>query len=103
MPGACRYFETTCCSFIVGSITTRCFNSKVRLTKDEPYKTLCTSSDVKSTTRPNKMHVVQRVEVPPPLSQVTVRYVRLLIHRPATRYGASIWRLQVWGNAYFNS
>ena len=26
-----------------------------------------------------------------------VRYVRLIIHRPATDWGSSIWRLQLWG------
>lgn len=26
-----------------------------------------------------------------------IRYVKLLIHRPSTRWGSSIWRLQVWG------
>lgn len=26
-----------------------------------------------------------------------VRYVRLIIHAPATEWGSSIWRLQIWG------
>lgn len=26
-----------------------------------------------------------------------VRYVRLVIHAPATEWGSSIWRLQIWG------
>ena len=26
-----------------------------------------------------------------------VRYVRLSIHKPATEWGSSIWRLQLWG------
>lgn len=29
--------------------------------------------------------------------RITVRYVRLTIHRPATEWGSSIWRLQLWG------
>ena len=29
--------------------------------------------------------------------QNSVRYVRLLIHSPATEWGSSIWRLQIWG------
>jgi hypothetical protein len=32
-----------------------------------------------------------------PALPATVRYVKLLIHRPSTRWGSSIWRLQVWG------
>lgn len=27
----------------------------------------------------------------------SVRYVRLTIHSPATEWGSSIWRLQIWG------
>ncbi len=26
-----------------------------------------------------------------------IRQVKLLIHRPSTRWGSSIWRFQVWG------
>jgi hypothetical protein len=26
-----------------------------------------------------------------------VRYVRLIIHAPATEWGSSLWRLQIWG------
>jgi hypothetical protein len=60
----------------------------------------------------DKMHVIQDVRMSPPsrggtvtgmlgtIGQQPVRYIRLLIKRPATRYGASIWRLQVYGIPY---
>ena len=32
-----------------------------------------------------------------PVMESGVRYVRLTIHAPATAWGSSIWRLQIWG------
>lgn len=72
---------------------------QVRKTRDEEFSTLCTSRHIASTRQPDKLHVVQTVAVPEHKRQMPVRYVRLVIHKPATRYGASIWRLQVWGSA----
>jgi hypothetical protein len=25
------------------------------------------------------------------------RYVKLVIHKPATQWGSSVWRFQIWG------
>lgn len=33
----------------------------------------------------------------PSVLESGVRYVRLTIHAPATEWGSSIWRLQIWG------
>jgi hypothetical protein len=37
-----------------------------------------------------QMRMMQAVPQP-------IRYIKLLIHRPSTRWAPSIWRLQVWG------
>ena len=52
---------------------------------------------ITSTKRPSKMHIIHFADVMPDARARRVRYVRLRIHRPATRFGSSIWRLQVWG------
>ena len=74
---------------------------QVRSSVGAEYTVLCTGRDIVRTERPSKMHIIQHIPVPASRlqQQRTARYVRLLIHRPATRYGASIWRLQVWGRA----
>jgi len=64
---------------------------------DEPYLDLCSSAHITSATHPNKMHSIQTVAVPSVNTNVAVRFVRLLIHRPGTRFGSSIWRFHVWG------
>jgi hypothetical protein len=53
------------------------------------------------------MHFVQNVSLSadlaratdsgPPASWAVARWVRLVIDRPSTQWGASLWRLQVWG------
>lgn len=53
-----------------------------------------------------KWHVLQEVPLPPRdgggggggRDGGAIRTVRLTIHSPATQWGASLWRLQVWGH-----
>jgi hypothetical protein len=77
-------------------VTQSVSSQQVRTTEAEPFATLCTSKEVSSSTRAGKMHIVQEVRLPTSPIR-TARFVRLRIHRPATRFGSSIWRLQVWG------
>lgn len=55
---------------------------------------LATSSNIVST-RLSHQHVIQEIVID---KQERIRRVRLTILRPSTRWGSSIWRLQVWGS-----
>jgi allantoicase len=41
-------------------------------------------------------HIVH--ELPASSARAVGRWVRLLIHQPATHWGTSVWRFQVWGH-----
>lgn len=44
----------------------------------------------------SKYHLLQQADVPE-INRNPVRKVRLTIHRPSTRWGVSVWRVQLWG------
>ena len=45
----------------------------------------------------DKQHIIQTAKVEQPRLKPPVRYVRLSIRRPATRWGSSIWRMHIYG------
>lgn len=49
----------------------------------------------------SSLHFVQDLRVPldgaAPGATPSVRWIRLLIARPSTQWGSSLWRVHVWG------
>jgi len=62
---------------------------------NEQWLTLCTSQQQAMTTTQNSKHVIHEVIL---AKETIVKLVRLLIKRPSTRWGSSVWRFQVWGS-----
>lgn len=60
---------------------------------------LVTSTHARTTSR-SKQHLVQEVSISPNNQKLRVQKVRLVIHHPSTRWGVSIWRLQLWGTDF---
>lgn len=73
------------------------YGKQGKAAESQEYAIICDNQHILSTTRPDKMHVIQSVRVPSTGISRQVRYVRVVIHKPATRYGSSIWRFQIWG------
>lgn len=65
---------------------------RARLYEDAGWATLAVASDARQLHVTEK-HVVQEVTLP----ASSARYVRLIIHKPSTRWGSSLWRFQIWG------
>lgn len=65
---------------------------RARLYEDAGWATLAVGSDARQMSTTDK-HIVQEVSLP----ASSARYVRLIIHKPSTRWGSSLWRFQVWG------
>lgn len=61
---------------------------------NDKWTTLCTSQEAETTTQ-NSKHVVHEVTLS---KAVIVKLVQLLIKRPSTRWGSSVWRFQLWGS-----
>jgi hypothetical protein len=64
-----------------------------RLTQDETWSEVAVGSAAAQTSA-SDMHVIHEL---PARAGAAGRYVRLLIHQPATRWGTSVWRFQVHG------
>ena len=72
---------------------------RARLYEDGGWATIAVGTDAVSVTdsqqqQQQQQHVMQQVILP---VDIRARYLRLLIHEPATRWGSSLWRFQVWG------
>jgi len=59
-----------------------------------PLVTYNTGSPVETKT---KQHVEHELTVPGRASRLPITKLRLEIHRPATRWGVSVWRFNAWG------
>ena len=67
---------------------------RARLYEDSSWATLAVGTESSSVSSSLPQHVIQQVLLPP---GARARYIKLLIHSPATRWGSSLWRFQVWG------
>jgi hypothetical protein len=69
---------------------------RARLYEDGGWATIALGTDAVSvlTDSQPQQHVMQQVILP---VDIRARYIRLIIHEPATRWGSSLWRFQVWG------
>lgn len=64
---------------------------------EESWTTIAESRQMKVKSR-SKHHVIQEVVLDSRLQHnKKIRFVRLLIHSPSTKWGSSVWRFQVWG------
>jgi len=79
-----------------------------RLNEADPWRAVATGAEAAETRRAEQ-HVVQELSIAEAgtggagaatgasAAALAARFVRLVIHEPATRWGASLWRLQVKG------
>ena len=70
---------------------------RARLYEDAGWATIAVGTEAVTVTPTDSQklqHVMQQVILP---VNIRARYIRLLIHEPATRWGSSLWRFQVWG------
>lgn len=65
-----------------------------RATVDAPWTKMCVGKDAKTIENSDKhiVHEVSELNI-----GIGIRFVRLVIHRPSTMWGSSVWRFQVWG------
>jgi hypothetical protein len=69
---------------------------QARLRAADEWRVVATGAEALETRRFDQ-HVVQELELAPASAAEAARFVRLVIHEPATRWGASLWRMQVKG------
>jgi hypothetical protein len=68
-----------------------------RLSPAAPWRALARGAAACETSR-SEMHIVQEVDAEAAAARAEpVRHVRLVIHEPATAWGASLWRFHVYG------
>jgi len=71
------------------------FDVEIRPSADAPWRRVATQKQAKVVGRKKKQHVLHRLRV----EQVAhgARFVRVALRQRATKWGMSLWRVEVWG------
>ena len=81
-------------SFVLDWETACADDYAVQALRDGAWVTLPTALDARTK---SKQHVVDTLSVRVGRPALKARHFRVLIRRPATRWGVSLWRLEIWG------
>ena len=84
-------------SFVLDWETACADDYAVQALRDGTWVTLPTTLDARTK---STQHVVDTLSVRVGRPALEARQFRVLIRRPATRWGVSLWRFEIWGHAW---